>query len=233
MKNKRSCNLVIKSFNNLYKKERSLPVEMHYSEYVKEMSKGKRVLDVGCGTGALVKFLRKKGIKAYGIDISREAVKKANYKFVILSPITGIPFPNDFFDVVGCHWVLEHVGEYEKAIKEMVRVGKRQIIYTINNATIRRPIKLIKYLILKKRFTHCKPKLTRHGTYNYSRPVFFDIKNELKKNGSKIIKFATYYDYEPKTPMNFLRWMVISKILKKLPLINTLGSMIFIVSEKD
>lgn len=75
------------------------------------------MLDVGCGTGELVKFLQKKGIEAYGIDVSKEAVRKANSKFVKLGSITDIPFPGIFFDIVGCHWVLEHVAEYEKSYK--------------------------------------------------------------------------------------------------------------------
>ncbi len=43
--------------------------------------KGKKVLDVGCGTGKLLYLLAKKGAVCTGVDFSKEAIKIANKKF--------------------------------------------------------------------------------------------------------------------------------------------------------
>jgi len=39
--------------------------------------KGRKLLDVGCGTGFLLLAAFKRGLKTYGIDISEEAIKIA------------------------------------------------------------------------------------------------------------------------------------------------------------
>jgi len=96
------------------------------------------VLDVGCGDGYLCNELSKKGIgKVEGIDISLNRVKRASelYKGCKFkeADICNIPYPDNFFDLVTCTEVLEHVDNIEKAIEELKRVSKRYIIATVPN----------------------------------------------------------------------------------------------------
>ena len=76
-----------------------------------------KVLDIGCGNGALGDFLiRKYGCRMYGIDISAAALKAAaarGYAVELVDPDSGAsfhrPFPEVQFDVVVLSAVLEHV----------------------------------------------------------------------------------------------------------------------------
>lgn len=104
--------------------------------YLKKFStdeKGK-VLDVGCGTGFLMKMLSEK-LEVYGIDPSSEAIKLAQskgLKSAIQASIEKIPFPDNYFGVVFCVDVLEHVKNDVKALKEMYRVLKPGGIAILN-----------------------------------------------------------------------------------------------------
>ncbi len=104
----------------------------------------KTVLDVGCGTGDLVRVLRKLGIEAYGLEISKDAISLSNNDvkpYLKLGDITNIPYPNNHFDLVVSFDVLERIEreKIEKAVKETIRVSKKYIlhkIYTIENLWI-------------------------------------------------------------------------------------------------
>jgi SAM-dependent methyltransferase len=61
-------------------------------------------LDVGCGTGRVVKVLREAGYEAYGIDLGLYSSplfwegESRNYLF--LANALSLPFEDDFFDFI-------------------------------------------------------------------------------------------------------------------------------------
>lgn len=84
------------------------------------------ILDIGCGTGALLHELADVG-HVYGVDCSQTAVtycKNRGIKNVILGDITSIPFPDGQFDVVLALDVLEHIDDDTAAVHEIRRVLK-------------------------------------------------------------------------------------------------------------
>ena len=95
---------------------------------------GRLVLDAGCGKGGLIISCALRGAKAFGIDVDEEELKIANLWIKKLDisdsvsikkgSITDIPFADNFFDLVTCSSVLEHVEDTEEAIKEIARVLK-------------------------------------------------------------------------------------------------------------
>ncbi len=97
-------------------------------------TKGKMLLDVGCGDGLDSKiFIEKYGLKTHGIDIykheSIEEIKKLTFK---RGSIFKIPYKNNFFDYVFLHDVLHHINEGEqsqkmhlRALDELKRICKR------------------------------------------------------------------------------------------------------------
>ena len=105
----------------------------------------KNCLDVGCGTGELVRTLRQSGIDAYGVEISDQALELADKSiqpYLKKGDITKLPYKKDQFDLVLTFDVLEHVerSKIKIAIDETIRVSSKFIlhkIYTRENAWIR------------------------------------------------------------------------------------------------
>ena len=105
----------------------------------------KNCLDIGCGTGHLVNALRRFGIDAHGLEISKEALSLAETDikpFLKQGDIVNIPYKDEAFDLVLSFDVLEHVerGNIRKAIDETIRVSRKYIlhkIYTRENVWIR------------------------------------------------------------------------------------------------
>lgn len=88
-----------------------------------------KLLDIGCGTGETLVFLKKTypNLDLYGVDNSAEAIRYAKarkLKNICLGDVTHIPFPNASFDIVLLLDVLEHVKNDLTALKEIKRVLK-------------------------------------------------------------------------------------------------------------
>jgi len=86
-----------------------------------------KLLDIACGQGTLL-ALAENYVETYGVDISKEAIKKArkiakNTVFKI-SSAEKLPFKNSFFDYMTCMGSLEHFPNMDTALKEMNRVIK-------------------------------------------------------------------------------------------------------------
>ena len=101
------------------------------------IEKNTRVLDVGCGDGTLMEFLKSKGkIDVRGIELSKYKVQKCIGKG--LTVIEGdaekdlVQFPDHSFDYVILSQTLQAFLDPEKVISELLRVGKKAIV-TIPN----------------------------------------------------------------------------------------------------
>lgn len=90
------------------------------------LSKDKLILDVGCGTGAIIKKLNEAGYKAQGVDVSEEALKYCRQKGlqVIQGGADRLPFADNYFDAVISLDMLEHLKDDRKAVEEISRVIK-------------------------------------------------------------------------------------------------------------
>ena len=101
------------------------------------IEKNTRVLDVGCGDGTLMEYLKhNKKIDIRGIEISKDNVQKCLSKG--LAVIEGdaekdlLQFPDSSFDFVILSQTLQAFLSPEIVIKELLRVGKKAIV-TIPN----------------------------------------------------------------------------------------------------
>jgi methionine biosynthesis protein MetW len=101
------------------------------------IEKNTRVLDVGCGDGILMEFLKKnKEIDIRGIEILKSNAQKCVGKG--LSVIEGnaekdlTQFPDASFDFVILSQTLQAFLDPETVIKELLRIGKKAIV-TIPN----------------------------------------------------------------------------------------------------
>ena len=106
------------------------PMFKDFAEYIYKKYSPRSILDVGCAKGFCVKWWRKFGLNAFGIDISNYAVSAAPEevkKYVLKGDIRNINFPDNYFDIVVSLETIEHIldKDLSKAISELYRVTKR------------------------------------------------------------------------------------------------------------
>ncbi|MCX6824774.1 MAG: class I SAM-dependent methyltransferase [candidate division SR1 bacterium] len=89
---------------------------------IKKYKKEGKLLDIGCATGFFMDIAEKKGFDVYGVDISKEAVKKAQSLFgehkVFNSSIDDFNI-KDKFDVIIMTDLLEHVFDPSKTLHQV------------------------------------------------------------------------------------------------------------------
>ncbi|GAC1631513.1 MAG: class I SAM-dependent methyltransferase [Candidatus Acidiferrum sp.] len=89
--------------------------------------KGERILDLGCGTGALTVEIAAQGAEVLGIDRSPEMVEQAKSKFPALKfevmDATALTFEKEF-DAVLSNAVLHWIPEAEKVVTGIARALK-------------------------------------------------------------------------------------------------------------
>jgi len=92
------------------------------------ISKGVRLLDIGCGPGNLTAGYAELGARVTGIDVAEEMVELARSAFPEIgfhqSDVSKLPFGNSTFDVVTAGYVMHHLGDPTSALKEFRRVLK-------------------------------------------------------------------------------------------------------------
>ncbi len=166
-------------------------IEDHYWWYVglrdlvfaftgryKSNSKSKlKVLDAGCGTGAVLDRLEDY-VECYGIDSSEEAIKFCKMRGlnnVVKASITSVPFNDNFFHIVTSLDVLYHlqVKSDTEALKELYRVLKKNGILILN---------LPSYDFLTSE--HDKAIHTRH------RYVKSELRQKVEQTGFDIIRIT-------------------------------------------
>jgi len=108
-------------------------------EFALQYVDGKKVLDIGCGSGYGVDLIASKASEVIGVDISKEAMNYArqHYKRKNITFCVGDAIHLDFlkdrkFDVIICFEVIEHVANYFQCLKEIRRLLKHDGILIIS-----------------------------------------------------------------------------------------------------
>jgi SAM-dependent methyltransferase len=96
---------------------------------------GPSICDVGCGTGALLRYVqqhsKQKLQRMAGVDIVAPADPiGAGIEFVS-GWVENLPFPDNSFDTVICTHVIEHILDYRNAIAELRRIARRRLIVVV------------------------------------------------------------------------------------------------------
>lgn len=91
-------------------------------------------LDIGCGPGAYVEELMKRGFETFAMDIAQEMLNVCKTRLNIpdsvfqnnfrQADIEHVPFDDNTFDVVVCVGVLGNLFSDDKALSEMFRILK-------------------------------------------------------------------------------------------------------------
>ena len=96
------------------------------------LAPGTRLLEVGCGVGAVLGILGMAfpGVVLAGVDIEARQLEAAHAHLALLgleadlrqANALGLPWPDAFFDHVWMMWVLEHLADPVAALREARRV---------------------------------------------------------------------------------------------------------------
>lgn len=161
------------------------------------LSKGQRILDVGCGYGRIAIPLLKKGYDVCGIDLSANFIKElkkelpsenSRRKFRV-ADMCDLPFNDKTFDVALCLWsVFDELllrKEQVKALSEMRRVLKRGGLAFIESHIFIEPaeihcLKMGRVYGHGKRIVRCS---VDGAVYNYYNHDSESMKKNLERSG--------------------------------------------------
>lgn len=94
---------------------------------------GKKILDVGCGTGELMNqlFLENPSLQLTGLDLSNEMLAVARNKLkenaeFVLGDAENLPFVDESFDIVICNDSFHHYPQPQMALLQIHRVLKNK-----------------------------------------------------------------------------------------------------------
>ena len=114
-----------------------------YNSVLKNVQKGMRVLDAGCGEGVLSFMMAEKGAEVVGVDLSVPNIKNASARAVshkglnvsfAVADVEHLPFADNSFDLVVSSHVLEHIPDFDQGMKEIMRVTKSRAVIAIPTA---------------------------------------------------------------------------------------------------
>lgn len=122
------------AFNALYEKRYGMSRDAINSDWVGNLSRDVRILEVGCNIGNQLRALQRLGFEnLYGIDVQRFAVERAKGDCQDIDIIVGsafdIPFKDGFFDLVFTNNVLIHIAPdmVGNVMDEMIRVTRKHV----------------------------------------------------------------------------------------------------------
>lgn len=86
-------------------------------------------LEIGCGSGGLLRMILARGAHAVGVDTSARAVQLARARVpaalvVQIADDDTLPFPNQTFDAILAQHVIEHLSNVDTTLHEWRRVLK-------------------------------------------------------------------------------------------------------------
>ena len=146
-------------------------------------------LDLGCGTGNVLKFGSRHFKRAIGVDISFNMLKVArqNNLEVIQADTLSLPFKPSIFDIVSIFSVLHHLYNYQQVFTQISRVLKKGgFLYSDWDPT-KKPMP--------------DDRKISWGIYKLVQKMFFPPLRLVKQR----IKFVTQGSESKKAPIDFLK----------------------------
>jgi len=158
-----------------------------------DMKEKQKFLEVGCGNGAVSKYMAKKFLlNVTGTDVDPEQIQLAQENIDDIPTIrfleadaTNLPFPDNDFDIVLSFGVMHHISNWLDALKEIRRILKPQGYF-------------IFFDLLYAKLTTKIGKIFKH---NYGIITLLDLSSFIEKNSfstihSRLSKSLIFNHYE-------------------------------------
>lgn len=116
----------MRSYDLMHKEDFGGPNDGSY-EILASIARGNKTLDIACGEGLIEKLAP----DTIGLEFSLNALRKAKKngaKHLVLADAQNLPFRDNVFDLTISAGSLEHFSDPAKAISEMARVSRIQIL---------------------------------------------------------------------------------------------------------
>lgn len=117
----------------------------YLNRFMKELE-GKKVLDVGAGTGRLSVRLQEAGAQVTALDLSPEMLGKLKAKNseieTVVADVHEMPFEDDSFDMIFSSFLLVHLKKITPFLDECYRVLKDEGRFILTNVHYRKPMVL-------------------------------------------------------------------------------------------
>jgi len=115
------------------------------SRFLPQNVQGRKLLEVGCGTGHWSRFFSDCGFAVTGVDVSGHMIKVARSKNIAnalfqIADGQCLPFDDNSFDVTAAITTLEFAGNAELVLQEMCRCTRKrsgQLLIGVLNASAR------------------------------------------------------------------------------------------------
>ena len=225
-------------FANWYERERHdgyhALIDQLQTDIVKSHCVGRDVLEVGCGTGMILKEIHPVARRAVGIDISPGMLAQAEERGleVVEGTATALPFEDDSFDVIYSFKVLAHVEEIELAMREVARVlrpGGMAALEFYNPRSVRGLIKQLK-----------RPTAVSEQTNDEEVYTRYDSLDQVKSYLPPTLKYKRVSGVRVFTPVALVhRIPVVNRVFKGLEwwardnrLLSRLGGFMVVIVER-
>lgn len=153
----------------------------------------KKVLEVGCATGELLKKLREKKCYTVGLEKDKDMALDAKGKCdrIIVGDIETIdklPFSDNFFSIIVFGDVLEHLQRPDKVLQKIKK-------YLCDDGYILVSIPNVAFISVRLELLFGRFNYTEYGPLDKSHLRFFTLKTAkrlIEENGYKIIHLEGY-----------------------------------------
>ncbi len=113
-------------------------------KFASTMACGK-ILDISCGTGYGLKFLKERAEYVIGADLSQDALSRSikqtkgdiNISLVQLNAKDSLPFDSEIFDTVTSFETIEHLDNPLELLKEIKRVIKKSGKFIVSTPNVK------------------------------------------------------------------------------------------------
>jgi len=106
-------------FEKVYQKLKLYNIRYKFSK-LDHKENGKKLLDIGCGTGDFIQFAQKKGLKIFGIEPNQKAIEIAKNKISREGEFFDeLSDTDETFDSITLWHVLEHIPDLNRTLIEI------------------------------------------------------------------------------------------------------------------